>query len=659
MSQEKSTISSSSPNRELFDDFFSSGLEESISPFLTKKSRHWGKNLHLKASFVAAFFLSCSFILSFFPTQLPLSHLFLLLTYFFAGVPALIAAVEDIGNLSINIDVLMTLAAFLSIVIGTGKEGALLLVLFSLSGSMEEAVCSKAKGAIYSLKKLSPQKTFVVLPDGTFVERSVKDVLLGSKIHIKPGQVVPLDGIVMEGISTINLVHLTGENYPLVRKEGDAVASGAKNLEGALTLQVTHTSSDSTLARIIQLVTAAQGSKPKLQRWLDQASNGYALAIIAIAGLCALLLPFFFSIPYFGVEGSIYRALAFLIAASPCALIIAIPIAYLSAVSCCAREGILVKGGTILDRLARSSLIAMDKTGTITTGELTYLGRESFGGTEDHLPLAYSMERSSTHPIARALTKHAMELNIPTLQIHNFRSVAGYGLEAFFENTPAYIGNSDWLSPKLPEAMKEAVESKISESKKNGELFTLFVHGPQVTLFRFRDTLRPGIRETLHTLKKKWGMRLVMLTGDHEAGARRIAMDAGITEYYADLRPEDKLAFIASEENLAMIGDGINDAPALARAAVGISMGKAGSSAAIDASDIVLLQDNIERLEWLVKKSRQVVRIVKQNVFLASIAIVFATIPALLGIIPLWLAVILHEGGTVVVGLNALRLLKK
>lgn len=638
---------------ELFDEFFESGLEESVSPFLTPDSRKWGRNVRLKSSLMAAFLLFFAFIFSFFSGQKPLSNLCLLLTYFFAGIPALITSVEDIFNLEVNIDVLMTLAAFLSVLIGSGREGALLLVLFSFSGAMETAVRSKAKGAISSLRRLAPQKAFVVQPDGTLIERSVKDIAKGMQILVKAGEVVPLDGIVQEGTSSVNLVHLTGESLPLTRDVGDTVPAGAHNLEGALTLEVTHTSSDSTLARIIQLITQAQEAKPQLQRWLDKLSNGYAMTIIGLAILFAITLPFIFKIPYLGSEGAIYRALAFLIAASPCALIIAIPIAYLSAISACARQGILLKGGVILDALANCKTLAMDKTGTLTTGELTCLEMTTNGDRKTFLSLAYALEQSAVHPIAQALTRYANSEGALPAKITAFRSVPGYGLEGNFEGKMVRIGNADWLLPHAP-YLKEQVDA----IQQQGEIVTILLMDNEFALFRFRDLIRPQIVSTLSTLQKNWGMRLLMLTGDHEASARAIAEEAGINEYFAELRPEDKLDYISKVENLAMVGDGINDAPALARANVGISMGKVGSGAAIDASDIVLLQDNIELLTWLVQKAHQVVRIVKQNVTIALAAIVFATMPALLGWIPLWVAVVLHEGGTVLVGLNALRLLK-
>lgn len=644
---------------ELFEEFFESGKEESISPFLTPKSRSWGRHLSLKSSFIAAFLLLFAFLFSFFPLTKPLSNLFILFTYFFAGIPALISSLEDILNFEINIDVLMTLSAFLSILLGCEKEGALLLVLFSFSGAMEEAVSSKAKSAISALKKISPQKADVMQPDGSLIERSIKDIQPGTKIHVKAGQIVPLDGKVVEGTSFVNLVHLTGENLPQLRSCGDLVCAGARNLDGAFTLEVTCISSNSTLSRIIALILAAAEAKPKLQKWFDKLLNRYAACVITLSFLLALTLPLFFQIPYIGFEGSIYRALGFLIAASPCALIIAVPIAYLSALSAAAKQGILLKGGSIFDKLAKCKMIAMDKTGTLTKGELTFLGMRTFGSEKDALRIAYALERSALHPIAKAICKEAEERHIPPALISDFCMVPGCGLQATHLGKEIFIGGEKWILPKISSEKRDFIEKEIAKIRERGEVFSILLHDDNVSLFFFKDELRPHIKDTLASLEKNWGMRLLMLTGDHHESAKKMAFEAGITDFYANLSPEEKLNIISEHDNLIMIGDGINDAPALARSTVGISMGKMGSTTAIDASDIVLLQDNIEKLEWLIKKSKAVARIVKQNLSIAIGAILFATLPALLGLIPLWVAVVLHEGGTVIVGLNALRLLKK
>lgn len=658
-------------NSALLTDFFDYGRQESVSPFLRSDSRRWSVNLTLKASILAAFLLLASFILSFYPSTVPFSHILLVAVYFLAGIPSLIESIEDLIDGEINIDILMTLAAFSSVFIGSGMEGGLLLVLFALSGSMEDAVTMKAKGALSSLNKLSPTRACVIQPDGTLKERSVKDIPVGTRLLVRAGQVIPLDAIVVEGTSSVNLVHLTGENFPVTKSVGDVVPAGGRNLEGVLTVDVTHTNADSTLSRIIRLVTEAQEARPALQRIFERASKGYAITIILLSAFFAVTLPWVLSIPFLGMEGSLYRAIAFLIAASPCALIIAIPIAYLSAVSICAKKGILLKGGISLDAIAKCHAIAFDKTGTLTTGELTCLGIEAVPTasnpsitTDEALSIGYALERNAVHPIAGAIIKYAEERSIAPAPLTEFTSVPGHGLKANANvkgaKQNAVIGRPLFVSELLPEPLRSSIKKRAAEIEESGELIAVLSIGENAWLFRFSDTPRPHMKEMLDRIGDR-GLSTVMLTGDHENSAKRTAKELGIDEVHAGLTPEQKLEYIsnlAEKKGLAMIGDGVNDAPALARATVGICMGKVGSSAAVDAADVVLLHDNIELLDWLIDKARQTQIIVKQNLFIAIGAILIASLPALGGLVPLWLAVVMHEGGTVLVGLNALRLLR-
>lgn len=654
----------------IFEEFFGLGREDSASPFLKESARRWAIHLTLKSSLIAAFLLLIAFVLSFSPGTAPLSDLLLVAVYFLAGVPALIEAVEDLMSGEVNIDILMTLAAFSSVLIGSSMEGGLLLVLFALSGSLEDSVTAKAKGSLNALHKLSPSKACVITRGGQLIERSVRDIPIDSLILIKAGEVVPLDGVVIEGASSVNLAHLTGESTPLTKKKGDFVPSGALNLEGALTLQVTRLQAESTLMKIVQLVTQAQEAKPKLQKRFDQFSRAYALTIMSLTAVFALTFPYLFNIPFLGYEGSIYRSLAFLIAASPCALILAVPIAYLSAISACAKQGILLKGGVVLDALADCSAIAFDKTGTLTTGELRCVGIEELGETpSDHtqaLSAAYSLERNAVHPIAKAILSYAESKGIPPLPLKQFQSIPGYGLQGVISLTTqgdvrAFIGNVDYLLPQLSPLQKLQLETRMNEIYGKGELFAAMLLGERLFLFRFEDDVRPRMKETLaHLHQGNW--KLLMLSGDHEASVKAAAKQLGLDDYYAELRPESKLDHVtrlSKEKGLVMVGDGVNDAPALARATVGICMGKVGSGAAIEAAEVILLHDNLEQLPWLMEKARQTQAIVKQNLFIAIGAIGIAALPALAGVVPLWLAVVMHEGGTVLVGLNALRLLRR
>lgn len=644
----------------MFDEFFASGREESVSPFLTPHSRRWGKNLQLKSACLAALLLLFAGVASLFHETL--SSLVLIPVYFLVGTPAFIGTLEDLKNLEINIDVLMTLAALLSVVIGSALEGALLLVLFELSAAMENAVTQKTKSALVSLHNLAPRTGCVLLEDGSLLERAVREISKGDYLLVKAGEIVPLDGIVTEGKSSVNLAHLTGESLPIFKQKGDEVPAGALNLEGALTLQVTRSSSDSTLTRIIDLITHAQEAKPRLSRLVDRFGKWYALAIMLLFCGFAITLPLFTSLPYLGTEGGVYRALTFLIAASPCALVIATPTAYLSALSACAKRGILLKGGAILDALALAKNVAFDKTGTLTTGKLhcdTFapIGT-SFCTPEVALSIAYAMERNAVHPIADAIIRFAEKREISPHKLESFRSIPGEGLEAELlladGKARAFLGSRDFVFSKT--------KNQTPPAQEEGFLHAFLLVGSSLFLFRFTDTLRPQAEEAVQELKHLHKLKLTMLTGDLSANAAIIARHLKIDQLFADLRPEDKLAKVAelsAKEGVIMVGDGVNDAPALARATVGVSLGKVASATAVDASDVVLLKEELTLLPWLIGRARKTQAIIKQNLTLSLGVILLATTPALLGVIPLWAAVLLHEGGTLLVGLNSLRLLRQ
>ncbi len=649
---------STTPPPYLFDEFFASGKEESISPFLTPNSREWGKNLPLRSAFASAIGLLVAFIASFFSPSLYIISLSIV--YFLSGTPALIDAIEDIKNLEINIDVLMTLAALLSVVIGSELEGALLLVLFEASGAMERTVSRRTKGALNDLHELSPRSAYVIDQNGEVFERSVREIQPGERLLIKAGEIVPLDSIVIEGSSYVSLQHLTGESEPVQKKIGDLLPAGARNLDGTLSVDVTRSSTDSTLSRIIQLITQAQEAKPQLQKFLDRFGKWYALSIMGLFIFFALTLPLFTDLPFLGLEGSIYRSLTFLIAASPCALIIATPTAYLSAISSCAKKGILLKGGVILDALARCTRIAFDKTGTLTTGDLQCTSLEKLLDNgkiseEIALSIAASLEQHATHPIGGAICAMAASRKLPKLRLRDFHSHPGAGLEASVEIegewVKAYIGQASFIQERMPQFTQSLMEKARAFLMIEGALFG----------FTFSDKVREEAVDAIAALNQQHRLKIAMLTGDSLLNAKSVAHSVGIEEIAAALRPEDKLNKVSSwaQEGLIMIGDGINDAPALARATVGISMGKVGSASAVEASDVVLIRDDLSVLSWLISKARKSMTIVKQNLFLALSVILFASVPALLGLIPLWLAVILHEGGTVLVGLNSLRLLKR
>ncbi|MCE5292981.1 MAG: cation-translocating P-type ATPase [Chlamydiales bacterium] len=645
-------------------DFFETGLEESASPFLTPGARKLSRNFALKSSILSSFFLAISYWLSFYPQYAPISAILLASVYLIVGGPALINAVEDIFlHRDCNIDVLMTLAAFSAIFMGSGFEGALLLVLFALSGAIEDTVSLKAKNALLELHRIVPLKAYV-LEEGELHERAIQDVPIDAIVLVRAGEVVPLDGLIIDGASQVSLVHLTGESVPVRKVTGDDVPSGAQVIDGSLTVKVTHVSQDSTVSRIVQLITDAQSAKPVLERWFDSFSRIYSLSIIGLFVLFAVSFPYLFGMSWLGKEGSIYRSLAFLITSSPCALILAVPIAYLSALGACARKGIVLKGGVVLDALEKTNMVAFDKTGTLTLGELTLDSItgpfEDLGVTQDEvLSLAATLERNAVHPIAQAIVRIARDKNLAFQPVQDVQVIPGYGVEGTIDNKRVYVGDSIKALERVTDA--KGLQEKVQQAQKDGNIIACFVVEKAAFLLIFSDRARPGIKTMLDALKRS-GRELIMLSGDHYESAKIIAHQVGLDNFEADLKPEDKLNRItqlSETKGLAMVGDGINDAPALARATVGICMGQVGSATARSAADVILLNDNIELLDWLFNKAKKTRTIVKQNLSIAIVAIICGSIPALAGYLPLWLAVIVHEGGTVLVGLNALRLLKK
>lgn len=622
------------------------------------------------------------------------------------GVPAILDASVDIAGLKVNIHVLMALAAFASLLMGNALEGGLLLAMFSLSHIAEEYFTKRALGDVEALKESNPESALVLETQGTstfpsvsamtYTEVPLQKVKVGSFILVRAGEAVPVDGEVWQGRSMVTVEHLTGEAEPIEKKVGDLVPGGARNLDGMLIIKGIKIWEDSTLARIMKLTEEAQQNRPKLQRWLDEFGERYSQAVIAMSVSVALLGPLVFKWPLIGSSvsrGSIYRALGFMVAASPCALAVA-PLAYATAVSSCASKGILLKGGEALDALASCDTVAFDKTGTLTTGDLVCKAIEPIYGhvskeqnepklgcccnpncETEALAVAAAMEQGASHPIARAVVDHSEGKVLPALAIENFESFPGKGLEATVSGLKsqqggshkALLGSLDYVasSVKLASSSGKILDAAKDSAYGNELVRAALSVNEKVTLFHFEDKLRPGAAEVIASLKQA-GMQILMLTGDHASSAKRVAKAVGIEEVHFGMKPEDKLHRIKNlsrqsgkglSRGLIMVGDGINDAPALAAATVGIVLAHYASATAVAVADVLLLQDNIDGVPFVIAKAHQTTTLVKQSVGLALACIFIAALPSVLGFLPLWLTVLLHEGGTLLVCLNSARAL--
>lgn len=630
-------------------------------------------------SVLSVFFLLLAFTLSF-TTHTLYSYIALAAVYLLVGTPALQLAFSQLLERKVDLDLLMTLAAFSSIWISHGYEGALLLTLFYLSKTIEHETTDAARSHLNSLHSIAPQKA-TMRPDSQspWLEKPIEDIPIGSQVQIASGQIIPCDGRVLEGESEVVLKHLTGESLPMNVRQGDQVHSGSENLLGTLIIEVTAIAKESTIAKIIQLIEQAQEKKPYLQRWFDRFSGLYAKSVIFFSTIFSLTLPLVSSVPLLGQYGSIYRALSFLIAASPCALIIALPVTYIAALSACARRGILIKGTHLFETLASIQTIAFDKTGTLTqsslqvTQMLTLSHKKKITQEEIdlHLSALLLMQQRTKHPIASSLetylkSEFSLEQAASSLRILRFETLPGRGLTASFEKGSPSDGDSSftciagdphWVS-NFTDLQPTIIES-IADQRSSPARLLLFSSPIAITLITLKDLKRPEAPQVIADLKAlsidSW-----MLTGDRAGAAQPIAKELKIDTLYAQLSPQEKFDHIESlsQQNIcAMVGDGINDAPSLARAHIGIAMAKLGSGAATYAADILLFQDRLEDLPWLISIGRKTRKIAFQNLYFAAAALVTASIAALMGKIPMWAAVISHEGGTVLVALNGLRML--
>ncbi|KMT09768.1 hypothetical protein BVRB_6g127490 isoform A [Beta vulgaris subsp. vulgaris] len=637
------------------------------------------------------------------PVIKPLQNAFIFLAFPLVGVPASFDALMDIAGGKVNIHVLMALAAFASVFMGNPLEGGLLIAMFNLAHIAEEYFTSRSMVDVRELKETYPDSALVLDVDKnktpTFSSVSYKkvpvtEIGVGSFVLVQAGEFVPVDSVVAQGRSTITIEHLTGEVKPIERGVDDSIPGGARNLDGMLIVKASKTWKDSMLNRIVQLTEEAHQNKPKLQRWLDEFGESYSKVVMALSVAIALIGPLIFKWPFFstpGCRGSVYRALGLMVAASPCALAVA-PLAYATAISACAKKGILMKGGHVLDALASCHTVAFDKTGTLTTGELKYKAIEQVHGhrigfdnsetaaccvptcEKEALAVAAAMEQGTTHPIGRAIVDHSMSLDLPSVSIEAFESIPGRGLFATVSGNESGIGRGEPVKATLGSVdyiaslFKSKDESqKIKEAVDTSAYGNEFVHAAllmdeKVTLFHFEDEPRPGVVDVIGWLRDHRKFRVMMLTGDHKSSAFRVANAVGITEVHFGLKPEDKLNHVVrisreTGESLIMVGDGINDAPALAAAAVSIVFAQRASATAVAVADVLLLQDNISGVPFCIAKAHQTTSLVKQNVALALSAIILAALPSVLGFLPLWLTVLLHEGGTLLVCANSIRAL--
>ncbi|PID03722.1 heavy metal translocating P-type ATPase [Sporosarcina sp. P2] len=624
-----------------------------------EKEPFWKKREN-KTSIVSLFLLILGFITASVTGEGSASSILLFATAILVGGYDLFkVGLRNLTKLEFDMNTLMTIAVIGAVIIGEWKEGALVVFLFAVSEALESYSIDKARNSIRSLMDIAPN-TAIIRRGNNELEVDVEDIQIDDIMIIKPGQKLAMDGEVVKGNSSINQAAITGESVPVHKVSGNEVFAGTINGEGSLEVRVTKRVEDTTIAKIIHLVEEAQAEKAPSQQFVDRFAKYYTPAIMILSLLIIVIPPLFLG----GVWSEwFYRGLVVLVVGCPCALVISTPVAIVTAIGNAARNGVLIKGGIHLEETGRLKVVAFDKTGTLTKGTPEVTDIVSLGdmSTKDILQISASVEKFSQHPLASAIIREADKQNLELITVDDFQSITGKGVKATVKNELVHIGNPNLFRElrKLPEKYEEQIE-------------TLQKEGKTVMLLGFENELKgliavaDQVRESSLTIIKKLYQlgikKTIMLTGDNLATANAIGNQLGLSEVKAELMPQDKLDTIKSLREqfgkVAMVGDGVNDAPALASATVGIAMGGAGTDTALETADIALMADDLEKLPYTIGLSRKTLNIILQNVSFALGIKLIALLLVIPGWLTLWMAIFADVGATIIVVLNSLRLMR-
>jgi Cd2+/Zn2+-exporting ATPase len=612
---------------------------------------------------------------------------FYVIAYLAGGAFGLQAGLRSLREMKIDVDLLMVLAALGAAAIGAPFEGAMLLFLFSLSNVLQAYAIGRTRNAIKALMKLRPEQA-MVKRDGATMMLPIEQIALGDHMILRPGERVALDGVVIEGESSVDQSSLTGESMPVPKRVGSPVFAGTINQRGGLEVRITKLAQESTINKLIKLVEEAQSEKAPTERFLDKFEQYYALGVIGFT-LLLIIVPTLFLGEAF--QSAFYRAMTVMVGASPCALIISTPASILSAIGNGARKGILYKGGAHLEKTADIKVVAFDKTGTLTVGQpsvtdvtiiplfadqkhykdsaplVTDTGNPVAHQENVLLTLAAAVEAKSEHPLAQAIVNTAKVRGLALPQVNNFQATTGKGVRGqvqFMGGLDVCVGSPRYFAEMNPVGMVLAMKEveRLQDEGKTSVIVARVKDAQAVVLgvIAIADIIREDAPHVIRDLKELGVQRVIMLTGDNARVAKAIAKQVGVDEFYADLLPEDKVRMIKDNAQygpVAMVGDGVNDAPALATAAVGMAMGAAGTDVALETADVVLMSDDLKNIPYAIALSRQARKVVIQNIVFACAVIVVLVVGALGFNLLLPLGVVGHEGSTVLVCLNGLRLL--
>lgn len=569
---------------------------------------------------------------------------------------------RNLARFEFDMKTLMTIAIIGAAIIGEWEEAAVVVFLFAVSEALEAYSMDKARQSIRGLMDIAPPTAIIKRAHGEHfheLELPTEDIEIGDILIVKPGQKIAMDGIVISGLSAVNQAAITGESIPVNKTVNDEVFAGTLNEEGALEVRVTKRVEDTTIAKIIHLVEEAQAEKAPSQQFVDRFAKYYTPAIIIIAFLVAILPPLFMG----DWQHWIYQGLAVLVVGCPCALVVSTPVAIVTAIGNAARQGVLIKGGIHLEQLGHIEAVAFDKTGTLTEGQPAVTDIVTMEGwSEDYvLQLVAAVEKQSQHPLAKAILNRLHDKNLSELVPTDFQSVTGKGAFATVDQQIIYVGSMKWASTLG--SIDKNIENQVKKLQEQGKTVVAAVSKSQlIGLIGIADQLRHESKDVLLKLKALKVKHMVMLTGDAEPTAQAIATSLQVTDVRAGLLPEEKLMAIkdlrAQFGAVAMVGDGVNDAPALATANVGIAMGGAGTDAALETADIALMGDDLTKLPYTIGLSRKTLRIIKENIIFALALKLIALLLVIPGWLTLWIAIFADMGATLLVVFNSLRLIK-
>ncbi len=574
-----------------------------------------------------------------------------------AGFSIVKGAFKGLMKLRFNMNLLITIAAAGAFLIGHGEEGAAVMFLFYVAEFLEDYASERARNSIAALLKLAPE-TAHVIRKGQELEIHTHSVKLNEIVVVRPGDKIPLDGLVLNGSSAVDQSPITGESMPVTKREGDDVFAGTINTEGYLEIKVTRKSDETVISKIIQLVNESKNKKSKTEAFIDKFATYYTPTVISLAILVATIPPFLLGM---SLNEWFYRALVLLVVSCPCALAISTPVSMVSAITSATRNGVLIKGGEYVEEMKNVKAVVFDKTGTLTEGCLEVTEIKTFNNTvpEEVLRIAASLESHSKHPLAKAILKKAKKESLKLEEVHNFTSQTGAGLKGEIKGKIYYLGNKVLFDDIT--IFDDDFLSIIDEFEENGKTTVLVGNKANIIgLIVLMDRIRDDAVKTVQFLKNS-GIKTVMLTGDNKGTAHAVASHLELDEYYHNLLPEDKVKkideLVINHGHVAMVGDGINDAPALAKANIGIAMGAAGSDVAIETADVALMHDDLSKLEYLVNLSKKTMNVVQENVALSIMVKSSFAFLAVLGFITLWMAVGIGDMGlSLAVILNALRI---